>query len=453
MLTLLGFGMVITFMTLIMLRLVSPLVALIAIPVVFALLAGVGGGKLGEMMLDGIRTLAPTGVMLMFAILYFRIMIDAGLFDPIVNWILRSVGNDPAKVVMGTAALAAFVSLDGDGSTTYMITVASILPLYKRLGMNALNLTCVTILASGVMNLTRWGGPLARAATALHVEPAEVFVPMIPVMVIGVAGVMVLAGVLGIRERRRLGKVALGMPPLAGGVMPELNSTAIADTALLPANGEGEAAARLRRPQLRWFNALLTLALIAGLIVGLLPLPVLFMVAFAIAIVINYPQLPEQRARIAAHAGNVIAVVALIFAAGVFTGILSNSGMVKAMSDSLLQIVPESWAPSLAFITALASMPFTFFISNDAFYFGVLPIVAEVAGTAGIDPVEMARASLIGQPIHLLSPLVASTYLLVGLAGVDFGDHQRFTLLWAALICLLMLVASIALGLFPLFAR
>ena len=445
MLTLLGFGMVITFMTLIMLRLVSPLVALIAIPVVFALLAGVGGGELGEMMLDGIRTLAPTGVMLMFAILYFGIMIDAGLFDPIVNWILRSVGNDPAKVVVGTAALAAFVSLDGDGSTTYMITVASILPLYKRLGMNALNLTCVTILASGVMNLTPWGGPLARAATALHVEPADVFVPMIPVMVIGVAGVIVLAGVLGIRERRRLGKVSLGMPPL--------NPTVIADTALLPANGEGEAAAQLRRPQLRWFNALLTIALIAGLIVGLLPLPVLFMVAFAIAIVVNYPQLPEQRARIAAHAGNVIAVVALIFAAGVFTGILSNSGMVKAMSDSLLQVVPQSWAPSLAVITALASMPFTFFISNDAFYFGVLPIVAEVAGSAGIDPVEMARASLIGQPIHLLSPLVASTYLLVGLAGVDFGDHQRFTLLWAALICLLMLAASIALGLFPLFAR
>lgn len=445
MLTLLGFGMVITFMTLIMLRLVSPLVALIAIPVVFALLAGVGGGELGEMMLDGIRTLAPTGVMLMFAILYFGIMIDAGLFDPIVSWILRSVGNDPAKVVVGTAALAAFVSLDGDGSTTYMITVASILPLYKRLGMNALNLTCVTILASGVMNLTPWGGPLARAATALHVEPADVFVPMIPVMVIGVAGVIVLAGVLGIRERRRLGKVSLGMPPL--------NPTVIADTALLPANGEGEAAAQLRRPQLRWFNALLTIALIAGLIVGLLPLPVLFMVAFAIAIVVNYPQLPEQRARIAAHAGNVIAVVALIFAAGVFTGILSNSGMVKAMSDSLLQVVPQSWAPSLAVITALASMPFTFFISNDAFYFGVLPIVAEVAGSAGIDPVEMARASLIGQPIHLLSPLVASTYLLVGLAGVDFGDHQRFTLMWAALICLLMLVASIALGLFPLFAR
>jgi CitMHS family citrate-Mg2+:H+ or citrate-Ca2+:H+ symporter len=208
----------------------------------------------------------------------------------------------------------------------------------------------------------------------------------------------------------------------------------------------------LKRPRLRWFNGLLTAALIAGLVMSILPLPVLFMLAFSIAIVVNYPKVPEQRERIVAHAGNVISVVSLIFAAGVFTGILSGTGMVKAMSESLLTIVPQSWAPALATITALASMPFTFFISNDAFYYGVLPIVSEVARTAGIAPVEIARASLIGQPIHLLSPLVASTYLLVGLAGVDFGDHQRFTLKWAIGVCLLMMVAALMFGLFPLMA-
>lgn len=151
-LTFLGFGMVITFMALIMTKRLSPLVALIIIPVVFAFVAGFGGEGLGKMMLEGIKTLAPTGVMLLFAILYFGIMIDAGLFDPIVSRILRAVGGDPLKVVVGTALLAAFVSLDGDGSTTYMITVAAMLPLYKRLKMDALNLTCVTILAGGVMN-------------------------------------------------------------------------------------------------------------------------------------------------------------------------------------------------------------------------------------------------------------------------------------------------------------
>ena len=467
MLTILGFGMVITFMFLIMTKRLSPMVALIVIPILFAVVGGFGGKGIGDMMLEGIKTLAPTGVMLMFAILYFGIMIDAGLFDPVVRRILKAVHGDPLKVVVGTAVLAAVVSLDGDGSTTYMITVASMLPLYHRLGMNALNLTCVTILAGGVMNLTPWGGPLARAASALHVDPAEVFVPMIPAMIVGIASVLGLAYYLGLQERRRLGILTLdpARPARAEPITfssvgaaatsrpneiddPDglANDGLMEDIAMLPSDD----ADALRRPKLLWVNALLTLALMAALIAGVLPLPVVFMAAFAVALVINYPRLDEQRRRVAEHAKNVIAVVSLIFAAGIFTGILGGTGMVDAMSQSFLAIIPPSWGPHLAPITALASMPFTFFISNDAFYFGVLPIVADAAGNYGISNVEMARASLIGQPVHLLSPLVPSTYLLVGLAGVEFGDHQRFTIKWAALVCLLMLLTSLALGVFPL---
>ncbi|WP_292223596.1 CitMHS family transporter [Brevundimonas sp.] len=448
-LTLLGFGMVATFMALIMMRRLSPLVALTLVPIVFALLAGFGGQELGKMMLEGIIKLAPTGVMLMFAILYFGLMIDAGLFDPVVRQILKLVGNDPLKIVLGSAILAAFVSLDGDGSTTYMICIASMLPLYKRLGMNPLKLTCVTILASGVMNLTPWGGPLARAASALHIDPAEVFVPMIPAMTIGVLGVFAIALWLGRAERRRLGYVRLAPAPLGFDAQ-----FLTGDSAETVAAGGGLAAgavqtSNLRRPRLLWVNALLTTVLMVCLILGVMPLPVLFMAAFSIALLINYPKLEEQRQRISEHARNVIAVVSLIFAAGVFTGILSGTGMVTAMSQSLIAVIPAQAGPYLAPITALVSMPFTFFMSNDAFYFGVLPVVSEAAGAYGVTPVEMARASLIGQPVHLLSPLVPSTYLLVGLAGVEFGEHQKFTMLWAVLICLLLMTAALMLGLFP----
>jgi CitMHS family citrate-Mg2+:H+ or citrate-Ca2+:H+ symporter len=429
----LGFGMVTTFMTLIMMRRLSPLVALITIPVVFALVAGFAGAELGAMMLNGLRTLAPTGVMLMFAILYFGLMIDAGLFDPVIRAILRAVHGDPTRIVVGTALLAAFVSLDGDGSTTYMITVASMLPLYRRLRLDPLMLTCVTILAGGVMNLTPWGGPLARAAAALHVEPADVFVPMLPAMVVGIAGVFGLAWLLGRREKQRLGQLSL-------------NEVVLIEVLVVDETVE------LRRPKLLVVNALLTVSLLVALVLGVLPLPILFMIAFAVALVINYPKVADQRERIAAHAKNVIAVVSLIFAAGIFTGILGGTGMLDAMAKSMLSLVPPSLGPYLAPITALASLPLTFFVSNDAFYFGVVPIVAETAREFGISPVEIARASLIGQPVHLLSPLVPSTYLLVGLAGVEFGDHQRFTLKWAVLVCLLMLLAALACAVFPLVA-
>ncbi|MBN6151669.1 CitMHS family transporter [Xanthomonas sp. AmX2] len=438
MLTALGFGMVITFMYLIMSKRLSPLVALIIVPIAFALAGGFGTG-INEMMLDGIKKIAPTGVMLMFAILYFGVMIDAGLFDPLVRRILRIVKGDPLKIVMGTAILALLISLDGDGSTTYMITVSSMLPLYRRLGMNALNMTCVTILAGGVMNLTPWGGPTARAATALHVDPADVFVPLVPAMGLAIAGVLALAWWLGLKERRRLGVVAL--PGEAW-----LDSSVADDGDALPTVEDAE---DIKRPKLLWVNLALTLALMTALVIGVLPMPVLFMIGFALALLINYPNLAEQRRRLVNHAGNVLSVVSLIFAAGVFTGILSNTGMVEAMSRSFLAVIPDAWGPYLAVITALASMPFTFFMSNDAFYFGVLPILSQAAGQYGITPVEMARASLAGQPVHLLSPLVPSTYLLVGLAKVDFADHQRFTLKWAVLISLLLMGGGLLFGLFP----
>ncbi len=448
MLTLLGFGMVITFMYLIMTKRLSPLVALTLVPIVFALIGGFHAG-LGPMMLDGIKKIAPTGILLMFAILYFGVMIDAGLFDPVVGFILRLVKGDPLKIVMGTTVLALVISLDGDGSTTYMITVASMLPLYKRLKMNPLHLTCVSLIASGLMNLSPWGGPTARAASALHLDVGDVFVPLVAPIVVAIAGLLAVSFWLGLQERRRLGYAVLGGGRRTG--MPGQVNTDITedeDRRLPPDQTAAEE--DVRRPHLRMVNALLTGVLMVCLVVGVLPLPVLFMIAFSVALVINYPDLAEQRRRVTNHAGNVLAVVSLIFAAGIFTGILSGTGMVEAMSRSLLAVIPPSMGPYFAPITALISMPFTFFMSNDAFYFGVLPILTEAAANYGVTATEMARASLVGQPVHLLSPLVPSTYLLVGLAGVDFGDHQRFTLKWAVLVCLVLMAAALAFAVFPL---
>ncbi|MBP5120138.1 citrate transporter, partial [Pseudomonas protegens] len=110
MLTFLGFAMVITFMFLIMTKRLSALIALIIVPILFALFGGFAP-KIGPMMLEGITKLAPTGVMLMFAILYFALMIDSGLFDPAVRKILKLVKGDPLKVSVGTAVLALVVSL------------------------------------------------------------------------------------------------------------------------------------------------------------------------------------------------------------------------------------------------------------------------------------------------------------------------------------------------------
>ncbi|MCY0939035.1 citrate:proton symporter, partial [Streptomyces sp. H34-S4] len=223
MLTFLGFAMIATFLVLIMLKKMSPIAALVLIPALFCVFAG-QGAQLGGYVIDGVGKLAPTAAMLMFAIVYFGVMIDVGLFDPIVRGILRFCRADPMRVVVGTAVLAAIVSLDGDGSTTFMITVSAMYPLYKRLGMSLVVMTGVAATANGVMNTLPWGGPTARAATALKLDAADIFVPMIPALAAGLLFVFVLAYVLGLKERRRLGLLTL-----AGETHAETETDADAD--------------------------------------------------------------------------------------------------------------------------------------------------------------------------------------------------------------------------------
>lgn len=368
MLSILGFLMIAVFMFLIMSKRLSAMVALILIPVIFALVAGFGA-DVGSMMMDGIKTIAPTGVMLIFGILYFGIMIDAGLFDPLVNRTLKAVKGDPVKIVIGTAVLALLVSLDGDGSTTYMIVVAAMLPLYKRLNMNPLILTAVTMLAGGVMNITPWGGPTARAMSALHLDASQLFTPIIPGMIVAACWVLAVAYILGRRERKRVGSSY----SLLNEIEPVVKAEIAASLEVTD----------YKRPHLIWVNLALTV------VTNFLPLTILFMIAFALALMINYPSLEEQKERISAHAGNALGVAAMVFAAGIFTGILTGTKMVDAMALTLVDMIPDAFGPHLPVIAAITSMPLTFFMSNDAYYFGILPLITEAATTYGIDPVEM----------------------------------------------------------------
>ncbi|OWY81929.1 MULTISPECIES: CitMHS family transporter [Rhodococcus] len=453
MLVVLGFLMVATFMYLIMSKRATPVVGLILIPVAFGLIAG-AGTDIGDMIVDGVESLAPTAALLFFAIIFFGIMIDVGLFDPLVRLILRLVRDDPARLVIGTAVLAMVVSLDGDGSTTFIITTSALLPLYLKLKVSPVVLTVVAGLANATMNIIPWGGPTVRAASALGLSPSDVFVPMIPSLVVGLVVVLGFAAHLGFVERRRIGKLTWKPDLMPLGAGPSgVGTTVGKDTD--EAGEVGQLAAGLDpdrptlRPRLLPFNAILTVALLVVLGLDILPIPVLFMIAAGIALAVNFPRVVDQSAAIARHSSSIVSVVAMVFAAAVLTGVFQGTGMVESMALWLTGVVPDSLGPFLAVITGLLSIPMTFFMTNDAFYFGVLPVLAETAAQYGIEPVEMARASITGQPVHMQSPLVPAILLLVTLAGVPLADHHRKVLWRAGVVSIVMLVVGVVLGQIP----
>ena len=437
-LAILGFLMVVIFMYLIMSKRMSAMTALILIPLLFALgMALTGGAKfelIGKWALDGVKQVAPTGIMICFAILYFGVMIDAGLFDPLIKKILQVVHGDPLKVAVGTAVLAAIISLDGDGSTTYMVTCSAMLAVHRRLGMDPLILPSVAVLQNSVMNIIPWGGPTGRVLASLKVDSGDVFTPLIPAMFLGSLWVCFVAYRWGLKERARLGVMTLDNSAIAAQVQVS----------------EDPEADKLKRPDRFWANLGLTALLMVALMANLLPLNILFMVGTAFALMLNYPKLKDQQARIVANGANAMPVVAMVFAAGIFMGVMGGSKMVDAMAKSLIAAIPASMGPHMSFISAFLSLPGTFFLTNDAYYFGVLPVLAKAAATYGISPEEMGRAALIGQGAHLLSPLVPSTYLLVGLNKIEFGDLQKRCLLPAIGVSMIWLLTCLMLGLIHL---
>ncbi|WP_304516363.1 CitMHS family transporter [Cecembia rubra] len=422
MLAILGLMTIVSMLFLVMAKKSSPIVALILVPVIAAVFAG-KRLEIFEFITQGIVSIAPTGVMFIFAILFFGILTDSGTFQPIINVILKLAGNDPAKVALGSAILAMVSHLDGSGASTFLIAVPAFLPVYDKLKMQRSTLACIVALAAGTMNILPWGGPTIRAASSLEISVTELFNPMLIPVVFGLITVLVIAYFLGMKERR----------PKTSNIRTEASS--------LPMTG-------VEIPRLFWFNILLILTTVGILVSGLVAPHIIFMLSFAIAISINYPNVKEQGERINGHSKAVVLMVSILFAAGCFIGIMKGSGMIEAMAEAAVVHIPDWMGHHLPVYVGLASMPASLLFDPDSFYFGILPVLSSTFNHFGGEAIEVGRAAILGQMTtgFPVSPLTGATFLLVGLTGVDLGSHQKKTIPYAFLVSVVILIFSIIIG-------
>jgi CitMHS family citrate-Mg2+:H+ or citrate-Ca2+:H+ symporter len=429
MLVLVGILVICSLLAAILLNRLSPMAALILMPVAGALAAGFGL-QTASFMVAGISDIAPVAGMFVFAILFFGVMTDAGLLEPLLKRITQLAGSRPSLIVPATALLALLVHLDGSGAVCFLVVIPAMLPLYDRLGMDRRVLACAASLAAGV-NVLPWTGPTLRAAASLNLPVMEIFRPLVGVQLAGLVFVFAACWWMGRREERRLA----AMP---GGVTAEVRVAASSDRSL-------------QRPRLFAVNLLLTALILGAMIFSGLPPVVLFMVGTALALLINYPNAADQRARIDAHARAALLMAGVLLAAGAFTGIMNGTGMLKAMAGAAVAVVPPGAGSHIPFGLSLIAMPLSLVFDPDSFYFGVLPVVAHTAESLGGSAVQTAQAALLGQMTtgFPISPLTPATFLVAGLSGIDLGAHQRFSfpLLYAA--SLVMVVAALVLGVFP----
>ncbi|MBT2295890.1 CitMHS family transporter [Pseudomonas fluorescens] len=431
MITTLGFLMMLVIIGLILLRRISPVVAFTTLPVAACLLAGFNPGQIGEFIKAGLITVAPTAALFLFAILFFGIMRDRGLFDPLVNLLIRSTGGKPLAVALVTVLVTSVVHLDGVGAATFLLTIPALLPLYKRLNMNPAMLLCLVGTTAGVINMVPWGGTTARAAAVSGLDATELWLGLLPVQLVGLVCMLLVATVLGSRAQRRR--------PMSLGAAASVDLDSL--------SSEGREFGLSPRDLRYWLNVALTGAILACLFTGIFPLYACFMVGLGIALPLNFPSLDAQAERLKAHASDALQMVLVMMAAAVLLGVLSGAKMSDGMALALIDFLPGGSAQYLHVIVGFFGVPLGMIFSPDAYYFALLPVIRDVAAAAGVPLDAVARAMLIGENTGFsISPVVPSVYLALALSGVELRKHMAYTFFWAWGVSLVMLAFAVATG-------
>lgn len=430
---LIGYGVIALVLILVIWKQLYVIPTLILAPIIGALVAGFSLSQIGTFTADGLSGIVGITALFAFAVWYFSVMRDYGLFDPLIQRVVRGVAQRPAMLTIGTVVIAMASHLDGSGATTMLVTIPAMLPMYVALGIDKRILACLVGLTAGTMNMVPWGGVVVRAVSALNTATiTNVYTPMFPAHIAGLVCVLAIAYYFSRRISGDLSDIGAS------------EREHLIDDALEGREAEVNA---------RWVaNVLLTVIVIAALVTGVTSPALVFMLGLVIALLINVRSYDEQREVLEEHATDVMTYVGILFAAGVLIGVLEGSQMITEMANILVQIIPESLGNVLPLVVGIFAMPASLVFSPDAYYFGVLPVLAQTASQFGFEPIVMARASIVGQMTvgFPISPLTGATFLLIGLSEVELGEHIKFTFPFMWLTSLVILAVGVLIGAIPI---
>ena len=417
----------------------NPVPIFVIVPIIAAVIAGFGPEDIFKFIQTGVSKTWSTAVLFIFSIVYFSLMSDVGLFDPMVNYLAKKAGNNIMLVTIATAMIAVIGHLDGALTSTLLITIPAMLPIYKKLHIRPVVLVCIIGAAMSIMNLVPWGGPVARTGVVLNADVNALWQDLIPLQGVGLVILLVFATYMGMVEKRR----GAGLNPTG--------EAALLDSSIVPADSNATTAdiEAMKRPKLLWFNGILTLIVILLLCFTKIPLYGAFMFGLAIALIVNFPGAKAQAKAIKMHADTALTMPMILLASGVFLGVLSGTKMMDNMASMLIALVPDFLGPHLQTVFGIFGVPIGMLLGTDSYFFGLVPLAISVGQKFGVNPQDMAMAMLISKNYGVLvTPHAATTFLACGLAGIEIKDMLKFCAPRLFVMSLISLACGAMLGLF-----
>ena len=424
-LTLMGLAIIFVTVGILIRGRVNPIIPMTLVPVLGAVIVGFGVEDIADFFGEGLSSVINVVVMFIFAIIFFGILQDVGLFTPVIRSLIKATRGNVMAVTIGTAAIGIVAHLDGSGSTTFLITIPALLPLYRALHMSRYVLLTIVALAASVMNMVPWGGPLGRAGAVVEQDPNDIWLHLLPIQGVAVVLIFAIAALLGWREKSRLAKLQES-GEIKGTISVDVNSLAD-DFSAKQAEEQQKLGFRYRKS--RWVtiaNIVVALAVLAALLSGLLPPAPAFLIATTIALVVNFDGAMEQGDALRRHAPNALSMAGVIIAAAMFLGVLNETKMLEEIALSLVNILPEGVAPYLHVIVGFFGVPLDLLTSTDAYYFSVLPIVQGTVESFGVSGMGAASALIIGNVVGtFVSPFSPALWLALGLADGQMGRYLK----------------------------
>jgi len=368
---------------------------------------------------QGISSVTETGVLFIFSILFFGVLGEAGVFNKIINKLLKTTGSNVYGICILTVIISAIAHLDGSGASSFLIAIPALLPIYKTLGMRKTTLMTIVAISLGVMNLLPWGGPTLRAATIINTDANDIWLTLIPIQITGLFCALAIAVLLAKQE------IALG----AGSNITDGQSHEIAA-------GDHERSDRF------FINIILLISVLALLVINIMPSYFCFMLGLCFALFINYPRLEDAQKIVNKHAQSALMMATTLFGAGILIGIFDKSGIMKVMASVILDVLPPGALKIIPLLIGLTAVPMALIFCTDSYFFGVMPIVVGITNELGVDPMSIAIIMVVARNCAtFISPVVPATLLGCGLANLNIRKHIAYSFFWiwgVSMICLLV---------------